>query len=258
MRKIAVWTTLRHAFAFAWTQRRDLAALATLPIIVLAFGAAFTGLERPAGEGEVAVTYRALVLLQFVLGTVLYTMFAVAWHRKFLVPGEVSTVGATLKWGRRQTRFLGWMLAFGAVMSIPSLLAITSAAPGVNGQEVSAWSFFISLATVALLPAYGRVLPIFPALAIDHKLSLQDCWNLTVGNGWRLLWLSVLPFLPAVMLQVAIIGVLDAFARTTALDGSLSLTFVGALLQQTISYSGIAIAVSALSKAYTDLIAGGA
>ncbi len=252
--KIAIWQTLQNAFAFTMRERSDLMALATLPIIILAIAGAVTeSLART--DGGVAPLQAGFVLINVLLGTALYTMFAVAWHRKYLVPGETSTVGAALKWGRRQFRFLGWLLAFGAVMSIPSLYLITSGSPTVASPGASGLGFVAVVASIALLPAYGRVLPMFPAVATDHNMHLAECWQMTAGNGWRLLWLSVLPFVPLVVLQVVLIGIVTAIAAAIGLEGSLSVTLLAVLIGQAIGYAGIAVAVSALSMAYKDLSA---
>ena len=250
--KIEFWQTLGSAFRFVWLERRDLAALATLPIVVLAIATAFTQSQDPTG-GEIASMNAGLLFFQFVLSSALYTMFAVAWHRKYLVPDETLTVGAALTWGRRQFRFLGWLVAFSAVMSVPSPYLISADDPSTAFPGAPVLVFFAMIASIAVLPAYGRVLPMFPSVAVDETLRLTDCWALTKRNGWRLLWLSVLPFVPLVVLQLALVAIISATAAAIELDGALSVMLLTALVGQSISYAGIAVAVSALSMAYYEL-----
>ena len=147
---------------------------------------------QPGGGPGAASLIGALVTL------VLYVMFAIAWHRRFLVE-EQTTIGAALRWGPRHMRFLGRFFLLGLVL-VP-FVAVVVTATHDNAGVIVPLSFVLLVATVLV---YSRLLLIFPAIAVDERLTMQGAWQLTRGLGWRMVAIWILPLIP--------ISVASAFA----------------------------------------------
>ena len=251
--RLPVLATARDAYAFVWRHRRRFFALAFPAIVVLSILTALV-VRLPtwapsAGDG-------AAVGNKFgwgdIVGTVaelaLWVMFAVAWHRRYLVPAEATTVGAALRWQRRQNRFLLVALGISGVVFLGGALAGALAYFGPGGTMIYPAS---ALAFLFALYVYARLALLFPAAAVDHHLGFTECFKLTRRNGWRLvaiLALVVAPFWVALSVGVA---------ATVALGtvGGLTGTLIGTLFHQGLNFAGIAVGVSALSIAYRELVA---
>ena len=272
MHALPVWSTIEDAFRFVWSERRDFVALATLPVVVLAILAVVLAIFLPSSdaelrqlaEGETEAAFPALTLGQSaavfvnaVASIALYATFAVAWYRKLLVPGESTTVGAALRWGRKQTRFLVLWLLVSVLASLPVMLvALTTALTATPGALAFSPPLLIG-ALVGGFYVYGRIVPVLPAAAVDRTLGIPACWQLTKGKGWRLLAITILPLVPALFLQFVIGTSYWSLVTSLGFAPSLSATFVAALIQQATTYIGVALTVAALSLAYRNLTAGG-
>ncbi|MDP6787639.1 MAG: hypothetical protein QGI13_10975 [Rhodospirillales bacterium] len=249
--KLAILATASGAYAFVWRHRRRFSSLAFPAIVVLAILTAivawFWPLAGVAGQdigwGEIAVA---------VGGLVLWVMFAVAWHRRYLVPAESTTVGNAFQWRRRQTRFLlvtigiSLLVALGVSLSVLLGAALDATLAGGAGVKTSLYLVFPLVA----LYVYARLSLLFPAAAVDRRLGFAECFNLTRGNGWRLvaIWvLVVAPFWIALSIGLAATAILGTF-------GGLTGTLIGALFHQGLNFAGIAVGVSAISIAYRELV----
>ncbi len=126
-----------------------------------------------------------------------YTLLAVRVHR--IVLAGVGANKDWFHWTGRETRFLGWLIVvyfYWTLVLIPT--AVTAAAVGGASRFTLAsqgvWFYSIALALVTLPGAYVLVRLVFllPATAVDQKHNLRWAWELSKGNGWRLvslLWL---------------------------------------------------------------------
>ncbi len=89
----------------------------------------------------------------------------------------------------------------------------------------------------------ARLALLFPSTAVDHRMSFGECWMITRENGWRLFLVIGLVSIP---IDVTII--LIEFASWPEL--------VVAFADQTLSFIGFAVGVSALSIAYRFISCG--
>ncbi len=245
MPRLAIFATAGAAYRFVWRARRDFLALAFPAILALAI--VTVAIQSFARGG------RGLDLVISIVAAIVWVVFSVAWHRRFLLPGEVHTVAAALSWRRRHTRFLLVTLALYATIMV--VVAAGSIAPillasGASNNVQSAVSFaVIVIAVIGGMLLFVRLSLLFPAAAINHALTVRDCWERTAGNGWRLLAISVIVGLPLAPVQVAFGLLMRAIG-----GGALTASFIHALLQQTVALLGIALAVTTLSIAFRALV----
>ncbi len=258
MKQLPVIGTAIDAYTFVWENRRDFLLLAFLPIVIGAIadtvlrGFLVPDADVPAEPGAADLTQPRLgALVSAFVTLVLYVMFAVAWHRRFLAE-EQTTVGAALRWGPRHMRFLTRFFAL--------VLFMVAVGFGVGGSltiggEAGPGPLRLLLligALVGTLLVYSRLLLIFPAAALDEKVSPLDSWRLTRGNSWRMVGISFLPIVPIWIASIFVaVPVLSGIAGL-GLQGSLTATLVASLIEQAFVFAGVAVTVSALSIAYRD------
>ena len=277
MHRLPVFKTVLGSYAFVWQARKDFVSLAIPLVVVLAIvGALYGWLWPPVFattpeeiEAVMANRWGGAMLGMFILAVfnwAVYVVFAVAWHRRYLVPTEATTVGAALRWRRRQTRFLLLLiLVFLIAGLIYAAGTIVAAVLGIflatDESQLSTWILiYIVLSLVAVLlalPVYGRLTMWFPSTAVDHRMSLRECWAFSRGNGWRLGAITLLAALPAIVVVLLINLLWLGSALPVNLVGSLTMQFILALVQNGISFIGTAAGVSALSIAYRELMAAG-
>ncbi len=288
MHRVPVFKAVLGAYAFVWQARKDFVSLA-LPLVVAVaiVGTLFGWLWPPVfattpEEFEAAMANRrggAMLsgLLFAAISVAVVIMFAVAWHRRYLVPDELTTVRAALRWGWRQTRFLLLTIAVGLIAALAYAVSVlvfaligglfilvASLIDGFllsdQGQTVIGGLAFAALVIAAGLLAlsiYGRLSMWFPSTAMDHRLSARECWAFSRGNGWRLALIIVLVTIPFLVLMLVVYMPLAFAMLGTGLFSSLTLQFLVSLVQLTISFIGTAAGVSALSIAYRELMAAG-
>ncbi|MTI10920.1 hypothetical protein [Curvivirga aplysinae] len=247
---------LKDAFFYVTGERKNFIAMAALPIIGLSIlGTVLTHLyPEPLlvidPETQVPSVNMSFIPI-LIVNTLLYVMFAVAWHRKWLVGEADITIYSALKWDTRKTKFLVRLIqiagiSFGIMIGLNLLISLL---PGTGGFMISPFGTILAFAVLTL--TFARLSLLFPAAAVDDSLDLKDCWNLTNGNGWRLGILAILPPIPLAFIQIIIQMVL--FTILVAINiptESLVVQLFLHLIQHSFNYFGIAIGVSALSMAY--------
>jgi hypothetical protein len=256
--QLPVFDIITEACRDIWEGRRDFASFAFLPVLVVAIAGTLMGavigdprvlLEDPA-EVPPPVIARIFfgILVNWLAAFAMYTVFAIAWHRRTLVGREASTIGAAMRWGPRQWRFFRRL-----VLLIVNLMLLT---------------FFLSLFLMRIIPLapllsallivvgliYARVALILPAAATDTPMTFAESAKLTKGNSWRMMLAVVL--LPlAVMLFGGLVVLLVAAPLAALIGSSITAQFVLSLVTQSVNYAGFAVGITALSIAYKQLTA---
>jgi len=262
-------TVLVRAYKFLWENRQDFLAYALLPVVLVAavktatlwasgeWQLAFEPAPAPATPGEVTdptaqmLELTAADIVNLVVTMATYVMFAVAWHRKFLLGNEGNTVGAALRWSGRHWKFLGRFLLLLLIIIVASmLLSLPIRLLGGTSAAVSSIAILAVLTVVGLI--YGRLLLVFPAAATDEPFGLKDSIECTQGKSWLMLGIAVMPPLPA-MVVLLIVSLLLANLFVPLFGASVSLLLVLTLIQQVIVFGGIAAGVTALSIAHQEL-----
>ncbi|MCZ6743332.1 MAG: hypothetical protein O7D31_01415, partial [Alphaproteobacteria bacterium] len=162
MKQLAVFKILRACCVFVCLERRDFLSLALPGIVVLAILRTLTDLFETGGLVNPAASIAAWVL------------FAVAWHRSYLVPNEATTVRAALRWGRRQTRFFLLAIGVGVLVAIVPIVPNIIGASLYGGLFDEAWQMLFLAIFTAYLPVlviYARLSLLFPSTSVDHRMS---------------------------------------------------------------------------------------
>jgi len=255
--QLPVFNIITGSVSDTWEHRRDFAAYAFLPILVVSI----IGTLMSAVIGDVRIIIDdptqvpPQVVMRMFFGTVvnwlagfaLYTVFAVAWHRRTLV-GPEATIGAALRWGQRQWRFFRRLVVlFINLMVLMFLLAILlmaviPIAPALSGL------------LIAMGLIYARVALILPATATDTRMTVAESAKLTHGNSWRM-FLAVVVLPLVVMLIGGLVVLILATPLANIIGSSMTTRFLISLVAQTVNYIGFAVGITALSLAYRELTA---
>ena len=255
--RIPMLATLLLAFRFVWGERQSFWYTAFLPVLVLSaldVAQIASLIETPEGLRPQLLVQ----LLSMLANLLLETMFAVAWHRRWLVPNENVTYATALKWDARKTRFIARLFGiFGCVLLVALPLSMLMGASGIGVQPGAAPRPVDLVAALVLMSVsiviVARLYVLLPATAVDDPLSFVQAWRLTRGNTWRMMLVIVIP---AALLMVCVLIVhlvLDGLFMAAGLSQSLIGTFVLGLIVFTVGFFWIAVGVSALSIAYQHL-----
>lgn len=201
MRRLPVFETIRSAIEIIWQKRVALAKALLITAVVQSSVQVISGdfLDRKEWLPQIAT-----LLLQGVV----FVVFAVICHRLVLLgEGSVPRFGL-YSWSGRETRFLGWSIVtsfYFLIATVPILMGLVAVlvygVPHPKAWKESLESIFYIFWLLVLPGTYfsSRVLILLPATAIDERHDTDWAWELTKGNGWRLV--VVVGVLPALLGQ---------------------------------------------------------
>jgi hypothetical protein len=154
--RLPVWRILRDTFLIPGQHTREFfkpLALPGLVIAVLTVGWRLTRSGMPAPVGwAVYVVYGAA-----------FTVFAVSCHRLVLLGPSSATLAPTLRWGLRESKFLGGIILLAVIFLVARLLLM------------------LVIANLLLQTFFHGM-----TMAIDGKVDLRRAWQQSARNGWRL------------------------------------------------------------------------
>ena len=179
-----------------------------------------------------------------------YVLFAVSWHRFMLLgPGERPRLLPGVL--GRHMRFAGMSFAVsllvGLAVAVPIALLTL-----LRVQSVIA----LLLVGVLAMALFVRWQLIFPAIALDRRLTLGEAWQRSRGNALKLFWGLLLSALPWALVGAVLDDLTrDAQARFVA-SGQLNGTAVAAMLASgLLGYAMLGTIVGTLSGSYRHLAA---
>ena len=271
--RLPIRDTLLHIFKFLWTARRDLLLMAAIPVVGLTiYQVVMTdllGVIDPAAPvvGGAPATFSDVLIL-YLPSLVLYIIFAVAWHRRYLMRGETSTVWSALRWDPRKLKFLWHFLLIamiaGAVVAVP-IVTLTifgvvlnfAAAAAATASEVSPPMDVNTLSSVIGMAAgimtmivYLRLSLWLTATAVDAPFSLLESWRLGRGNSLRI-------FIVACGAEIGlwVFAMILSFAVGSLPTGSITMHLIVALIENALAYAVLAAGIAAISVCYERLLA---
>ena len=182
--KLPVAEILAEAFHFPWRHRRDFASGIAVPLTGLM--TLLIAWQYCQPDDFAALGYGVYVLLYFFL----FAWLAVGCHRLVLLKPDARSTD--MKWSRRESRFLVWLIGLTLLLWIVTLLlhGVLSAF-----QSTLSGGSLALLAQVAQLPGwyvFARLSLVFPAIALDHRTDFGHAWNLSERNGGRMFLLVCL------------------------------------------------------------------
>lgn len=246
------------AYRFVWADRRTMIRTAAAPTVILSLFAALQFAVAPpvTQDAGFIIAVSAWTVIQIVLLVTLYAMFAVAWHRRYLAPDEAMTIGSSLRWDGRKSRFLIRLISaalLSALAGVPAVILVSlfgglflSGSEALTAITIAA----TVLGVVTSLVVFGRLSLCLPAAAIGETLGFTDSWAMTRGGGAKMFFILIAPSIPISLAG----GLLEVLLSHALVAGGLETTLTGVLLYQLLSlsvaYIGIAVGVTALSIAF--------
>lgn len=235
--RLPAWTVILNTFQLVWMVRSDLIMKLSLSYVLIIL------IESVGKSIDVENRYFGYAVL--LLTPIFYTYYAVICHRLVILGNASVPPFGIRKWTIRETRFLGWLIGFWLVLMLlmesRSMMAhLLISLLGISGVTV----FQISLVIIILLVMYllARLSMIFPAVAIGKKPSIKWAWDISKGNGWRLL--LIVGFMPLTL------GIIQLYLEEA--DGTVIEYIVNSMLSFVVSIIGI----SAVSLSYKNLSKG--
>ncbi len=193
-------------------------------------------------------------ILKSLVDAIIYTFFAVAWHRQILLAEAPRVIPAV---GTNHVRFLLWFLAV-FLMTLFVLFTVTGLFRMVGGVSVvSALGGLLG----GLLSVYFscRVCVIFPDVATGGRLGLVRAWEMTRGEVWPLCWAFVLVMIPIVAAAIALMAILGVSLMAGATPQSAEEVMSGpaywifSIVSVLLFLASITVSVGVASNAYRAL-----
>ena len=251
--KVPVFDTAVDSFYFVFSNLGRFFALGWL-LFVMSFVASMTsGFLTEMGAEE----SRSISL--FAMSWAMYAVFAVRWHRFFLLNERVSDDLGARNWRFiRYTVFLLFALVAMLVIGLNGFGAFVSV---VESQGAGA----VELALILLFGLSGfaafvmlRFSFVLPSTAVDRPLGLGEAWRNMRGNSWRFIGAIILVAVPSVILILIRLAIFGPSLCADMTGGAPPLTIgvvvatkaVGAL----IGFFVAAAAVTVLSKFYRHIV----
>jgi hypothetical protein len=258
---LPVAATAMQAVMTLVLHRRDLVLLATPNIAVMSLlNVGFTAFAESMGvkmadlaraSPEPAATGGVFLFLVGLLAVVavsafFLTCFCVAWLRRLLIPEQTPTVGETLAWRTRHTRFLlHWI---GLVFVSVAFLAL------VGAPLAGLAPIVVAGVAVMLVWVLSRLSLMFAADAVEQPLNFRQVWKITRGKGHAifgiLLLTGIVAGIPSLLVRLLA-------AQILAGTDSLLISLVAAVGVEAIGIGSTAALMAAIAILYRHVTTGG-
>jgi hypothetical protein len=242
-RRLPIDMVVRRSFLFAWESRAALMA----PLLIYA---GITAIADLAAMQVFGVDNRAAVFLITILEQIFGMAFAVGIHR-FVLLAETPAGFRFFRWDRNFVQYVVvalLLLIIGAsalLMAVGALGGDPTAQPPAASGVGALVSLFIMIFAALILSRFSLALP---ATALADPVRPRQIWQMTVGNGWRLVATAMLVVLPFFMLDALYIQILGG-------DGIAKIVLI-AMLRLTATVQ-LVVTTIMLSLSYDVLIRGG-
>ena len=125
--------------------------------------------------------------LLWALSLLISAIYAVSCHRIMLLGEAALPNRYGIYWTQRETRFIGWSIVIAILAAfsfIPLGVVVGFDAFNALGESFNWLTWLVIYAPAAYVTS--RVSMVLPATAIDLRPSIEQSWNRTKDNGWRL------------------------------------------------------------------------
>lgn len=258
---IPVFLLVRTAFQLLWQQKDDVLRLGFVPVL-LCFGGLLFGQDDlrtfyqtmdslavsppPSGASPTDLVPEGVVSgIMGMFGALLlaYGLITVNWLR-FVLLGPMAAVGIGLNIGRPHWSYL---FSFVGLVLAGTIVVMAASMPARLLPGIVAEIAIVAIA-IAVLLAGARFLPFLVGLAVGQRMSLQQSWAASRGNGVSLLIALALAWVPFLAAMFVVNGVLAVTGFAEA--APVASRFITALFQVTgwIGQAGV------LATAYRHLV----
>ena len=266
--KVPVWRTAIGSYGFVFGNLGRFFALGWLLFMINFAATMASGFVFNVGAREEAsvadwVNYIALSAISWAM----YAVFAVRWHRFFLLNERESVFSDVL--GARNWRFLGYtvLLSFAPVLPIIFLGLIgfgdfpleaePQAMEAINWTPIILFGLYM-LALPIIIFVLFRFFLVLPATAVDRPLTLGEAWRNMRGNTWRFIGATLLIGIP-LMIAVSIQAMFAAFSQVASATGGAPEPTIGDLVATNavmaiIGFLLVAAGITVLSTFYRHIV----
>lgn len=217
-RRLPVFALITDSLRYSVSHARALLILA-LPFLVVQYG--LLQFTKPTTEYLPVLSWQYWVVVGVAL--LAGVVVAVSVHRQFLQSPDRQM---PLRWGKAETSYAWGLFKLTLVMIIPTFLYVlvivvflTTVFSNWNIESFSVEQPLLALPLIwlAISPLWylwARMALILPSAAIRQQpaVHLSDSMELTSGNGWRMVAVTMLPLLALGMLDLLIQVSLPAVA----------------------------------------------
>jgi hypothetical protein len=159
-------------------------------------------------------------------------MFAVAWHRAVLRSDGPRTMMDMMHFGRREWRFLGYLILFAATVCLPLIGAVTTTGMFIvtRSQGIGIVMTVCWLLSLLVWLAISRLSLALPAAAVDESGGgLGIAWQRGKGNMMGLFFGPIACTVPFVFLSFVLYIVFAALATVSPAFDALRVVIIAAL-----------------------------
>lgn len=227
--------TLAEVYALLWNNRDGFLRVVLIPaaasflLTVIAYN----------------ITEEGVLLVLLAADLIPTTLFAVGWHRLILLGPQQAFGAPLLRWGNRETAYLGrsivLMLGSLMAMAVPVSIAMAVAQRSVLGHLLI---LFLSVTTLFIMVRLALVLP---ASAVDASYGFAQSWNDTTARGFRLVAIVLLVATPMFLL----LQIFNSMVELSGLANAAPFTML--LLNSVGSYLVLAALLTVFSLAFGRL-----
>lgn len=182
------------------------------------------------------------MLAMLVVNVIALTLFAVSWHRLTLVGERPRILPAV---GGEHVRFALLSLALIFITTLITLAGVRLAAGTAAG-------IILLLALIVAVLVYLKLSMLFPAAALDVKMSPGESWAMTRGSTLTLFWAVVLGSIPAYFVLMIVATLVGIVLAAIFQEGEPA-EWIYLLIQAGLSYLPWAIVIGIVSDAYRQL-----
>ena len=254
--KVPFLDTPVDSFRFVYSNPGRFFAHSWLPLVIDIASSMTSGFLTETGSGETRSLADWVIYIVFLAASLaMYAVFAVRWHRFFLLDERESVFGEIL--AARNWRFLGYtlLLAFAPVV-LEFLIAFGAVLSGAGSLVAETIDMVISyigrykFAWVIVFVIFSRFFLVLPATAVDRPLTLGKAWHIMRGNSWR--------FIGATYLGAILVVVVSRMVLTQHLEpraGAEPQTAIDAIvIYALVDFLAIAVGITVLSKFYRHIV----
>jgi len=242
IKKLPIADIVTKALLMPWKLRKEFSSKLLIPVLIYALIALIEWLiESTYPKGQVFFPLLSLFI---------YGLFAITCHRIVILGSNSVPSYGFKKWSMRETKFYARMIIIFLVLAVIGNsvgFIMIFVVPDVKGPfEMELFITWLPEIMIGTIVGYffARICLLFPAIAIDEHVDYRWAWNISNGNGWRLV--VVIAILP--MFTSAVLSLLNVlYGEYFVVDMLLS------ILAWILTIIALIIEITAISLSYLEL-----